>query len=153
MARRLLASFLLAACAAACSSPVNENELARRVRASRPTWQSYQEDVKGQIGAGPVAEWRGTVDEVRVEDGHIRVTFRVAGPWAARELAVPILLNEPLNGARREVSAIREGDRTTYLFDLPPEKSGLPVPWIELKFPGGQRRIALDTQGRWTAAK
>ena len=34
-------------------------EIARRCAESHPEWQNYQEDIKGQIGAAPVAEWKG----------------------------------------------------------------------------------------------
>ena len=40
------------------SARVSEAEIARRCRESEPRWESYQEDVKGLIGAAPTAENR-----------------------------------------------------------------------------------------------
>jgi hypothetical protein len=135
---------------AACGSTVSEEELARRIEASRPTWQSYSEEIKAQLGAGPAAEWEGTLREVRVEPDRILVTFALEGPWARRQAAAPVLLNEPLAGVRMNRSAERDGDRVTYAFPIPPDKASLPVPWVEVKFPRGQRRVALSGEGRWS---
>lgn len=144
-----LAGLLGAVALAGCGGTVGEAEIARRVEASVPTWQSYPEDIKAQVGAGPVAEWEGTVDEVRVEPEAIRVTFRLEGPWAARDAAMPLLLNEPFGGVRRNSAAERQGDRVTYLFDNAGREAAVPVPWVELKFPGGERRIVLSQEGTW----
>ena len=123
--------------------------MARRVENSQPTWQSYSEDIKGQIGATPVAEWEGELTEVRLEGGAVRVTFRLSGPWAQRDAAIPVLLREPFGGTRRNTGARRDGDFVTYIIELPETARGQALPWVELKFPHGQRRLPLSEKGIW----
>lgn len=135
----------------ACGTAVPEDELARRVRASHPTWQSYSEDIKAQLGAGPAAEWEGSLREVRVEGDEIRVVVALSGPWAKRTVAAPVLLNDPVGGARQNTTAERDDSRVTYGFPLPASQAGLAVPWVELKFPNGQRRVTLTEAGTWAA--
>ena len=136
----------------ACGAVVPEDEIARRVRASRPTWQSYSEDIKAQLGAGPAAEWEGSLREVRIEGGEIRAVVELSGPWAKRSVAAPVLLNDPVGGPRQNTTAERDDGRVTYGFSLPSSQSGLAVPWVELKFPNGQRRVSLSEKGTWTAS-
>ena len=38
---------------------VSVDELAQRVVRSVPDWADYQEDLKGHLGATPVAQWQG----------------------------------------------------------------------------------------------
>lgn len=133
--------------AVGCAPSVSEDELAKRVASCRPTWQNYHEDIKGQIGAGPVAEWEGSLEAVEARVGSVTATFRISGPWAGRDVAIPMLLQEPLNGAHQNNGAQREGDRVIYRFDLPSADGALP--WIELRFPHHTRRVAIPPGGIW----
>lgn len=135
----------------ACNGAVPEEEIARRVRASHLTWQSYSEDIKAQLGAGPAAEWEGSLRQVRVEGDEIRVVVALSGPWAKRAVAAPVLINDPVGGARQNTSAERDDSRVTYGFPLPASRAGLSVPWVELKLPNGQRRVTLSEKGTWAA--
>ena len=135
---------------AACAGPPDDAELARRAAASRPTWNNYPEDVKAQIGATPVAEWAGRLAEVRAARGGVTVVFDLTGPWARRNAAVPVLLQEPFGGVHRDSEARREGTRVVYAFALEP-RDGVP-PWVELQFPHGRRHVVLPSDGVWRAA-
>ena len=141
----------LALAVGACTAPLDEAEVARRAAASRPTWASYQEDVKGQIGARPVAEWSATLEEVRAGTDGIRVTFRLKGPWADREAVLPVMMRDDLADARLPASALREGPRVTYVF-APATSAGPPPAWIELRYPRHERRIMLSSSGTWRAS-
>jgi len=132
-----------------CTPRTTDEELGRRVEASRPAWESYQEDLKSQIGAGPVAAWEGAPVAVRADRSVVRATFRVAGPWAQREAAIPILMRDPLGGVHRSLQADHDGDRVTYLFGLPASASGTPFPWLEFKYPRQEMRIVLSDGGGW----
>jgi hypothetical protein len=143
---------LALAAAFACSSGISDAELAQRVETSHPTWQSYSEEIKAQLGAGPAAEWEGTLREVRVETNGILVTFALSGPWAGRNFAAPVLLNEPFAGVHQSASAERKDNRVTYVFPLQKIKDVQTMPWVELKFPSGHRRVALS-QGTWKATQ
>jgi len=140
---------MLLVAALGCTPAITDAELERRVDASRPAWESYQEDLKSQIGAGPVAQWEGVPVKVRTERRAVHVTFRLTAAWAHRGAAIPILMREPLGGVHRNIDARCDGDRVTYLFECPPSASGMPFPWIELKYPHYQKRIVLSDRGEW----
>lgn len=126
-------------------------QLALRAAMSRPQWANYDEDVKAQVGATPVAEWEGSPIQARREGPQIHLTFRVTGPWAHRAIALPILLRHPMGGFQRSDTARVEGPRVTYTFDLPQESRDAPLPWIEIKYPRHQRRLTLSEAGTWQA--
>ena len=140
----VLTAFLLTACGA-----ISDEELTRRAEASSPTWQNYPEDIKGQIGAGPVAEWEGEPVRIRRMRGDLRVTFRVQGPWATRGAAMPVLLKHHKGGWIRSIETVEEAGQLTYVFNLPPEVARAQPPWVELKYPHGRKRVALDAAGSW----
>lgn len=121
-------------------------ELLARVERSHPTWQSYYEDIKDQIGAGPVAQWQGRLTEVRIAGGEVEVTFSLAGPWADRHVAIPVLLRDARGEMMRESGVRFEGNSVTYTFSTDAAK-----PWIELQSPEGTRRVALPESGVWSA--
>jgi len=125
-------------------------ELATRCAESHPAWVSYQEDIKGQVGAEPVARWQGRLAEVRQEAGSIIVTFQLEQPWADYEAAVPVLLRDPMGRDYRQDSAERENSLRRYVFHLDAETGTSTLPWIEIHFPHTERRIALGSAGRWT---
>ena len=140
---------MLLVAALGCTPGITDEELEGRVDASRPAWESYQEDLKSQIGAGPVAQWEGVPVKVRAQRRAVHVTFRLTAPWAHRDAALPILMREPLGGVHRNLDARCDGDRVTYLFECPQSASGTPFPWIELKYPRHQKRIVLSDRGEW----
>ncbi len=145
--RALLSSVALGVMAIRCVPVLDELEVARRVAESRPTWPNYQEDIKAQIGAGPVAEWEGRLESVEANTGRVVVRFVVRGPWSTRDCAIPILLQEPLGGVHQSEDARRDGTQVTYTFRL--AESDAPVPWIALRFPHATRRIAIPSTGVW----
>lgn len=137
----------------ACSNSITDEQLATRVAAANPSWQSYDEDIKGQVGARPVAEWTGEPMEAAWNPPRLSVVFQVTGVWQQRQSALPILMKEPTGGTYRNSSAEIEGERVTYVFTLPEDAGRKPFAWIELKYPPHQtRRITLSEQGKWTAA-
>jgi len=137
---------MLALRAPACVPP---DELARRTATSRPTWRNYQEDIKAQIGATPVAQWRGTLEAAQRDGATVRVTCRLAGPWAQRRSAVPILLREPRGGIHRNQRAECRDGRVTYVFQIGEDAARAALPWIELKYPHGEKRLVLFEDGSW----
>ena len=130
-----------------CGSGISDEELKRRTEASQPTWPNYEEDIKAQIGAGPVAEWEGRPVEAHVYGDSVEVTFRVMGPWAQRITAIPVLLREPTGAIHRNVRTTTGNGQVIYAFSLPAQTS---VPaWLELKFPHGEKRLVLSPSGVW----
>lgn len=128
---------------------VSDEEIARRVAESHPVWANYPEDIKAQVGAGPVAEWAGAPESLIHESGYIRVTFTLSGPWAERKTAMPILLREPRGGVVRNEAADFEDGRVVYLFDIGTAATELKLPWVELQYPHAQKRLVLFEDGSW----
>ncbi len=124
-------------------------ELVKRCDESHPAWVSYQEDIKGQVGARPVALWRGRLAEVRQEAGFVTVTFQLEQPWADYEAAVPVLLRDPMGHDYRQDKVEREESLRRYVFHLNAESGTSALPWVEIHFPHTERRIALGSAGRW----
>ena len=125
-------------------------ELATKCRESRPAWVSYQEDIKGQVGARPVARWRGRLVEVRQEEGAMTVTFRLESPWAAYDADVPVLLRDPMGREYRQNRVERQDGTRRYIFQLDAKDGASILPWVEIHFPHTERRVALGNKGRWT---
>lgn len=156
-AATLIAAGLIAAAGAAwlaqqnASGPSRE-ELDRRVAAAQPEWGSYMEDVKAQVGAGPVAQWAGRPTSAFYAAGAVRVVFALEGPWAQRRAAMPVLLRTPYGGVFRDSQAQCHSGTVGYVFRL--DNAGVPdsLPWAEIKYPGGERRLVFDAQGVWRAA-
>ena len=124
-------------------------ELVKRCAESHPAWVSYQEDIKGQVGAQPVALWRGRLAEVRQKADSITVTFQLEQPWAEYEAAVPILLRDPMGHDYQQDSVSREGSLRKYVFHLDAGSGASTLPWVEIHYPHTERRIALGTAGQW----
>lgn len=149
--RLLIAASALLAALAACNPPLSESDLAARIQKSNPQWQSYQEDVKAQIGAAPVAEWKGEPVKALQENSAISLTFQMLGPWASRDAAIPILIRDPLGNVHQNSTATRQDSLVVYEFKLESGGSASPFPWIEVKFPNGDKRIVFDEKGAWSA--
>ena len=137
----------------ACSPGVTDAELARRVAAAHPAWQSYEEDIKAQLGAGPAAEWSGSLDAVRCDAESIRATFRVVGPWSRRTVAAPILMREPTGRVLQNRDASNDGGSVTYVFDRPSTLTSDVPAWLEFRFPHGEGRVVLSENGTWNATE
>jgi hypothetical protein len=129
--------------------PVDPVELTRRCEESRPVWASYQEDIKGQVGAQPVARWRGRLEQVRQEAGSVLVTFRLESPWSDYEANVPVLLRDPMGHEYRQDAVDREDGARRYVFHLDAQSGASLLPWVEIHFPHTERRIALGAGGHW----
>ena len=134
-----------------CSSSVTDAELARRVAAAHPAWQSYEEDIKAQMGARPAAEWSGSLISVECDAESIRAAFRIAGPWASRAAALPILMREPTGRVFQNRDARHEADVQTYIFERPAELRSQTPAWLEFRFPHEERRVIMSEQGNWRA--
>lgn len=149
--KRLPILFSILALLAGCSSGPTDAELAQRAAESHPAWQSYNEDIKAQMGAGPSAEWSGTLTQVACEAESIRATFQVTGPWAARDAAMPVLMREPTGHVFQNRSSTREGALVTYVFERADSlRSEIPA-WLEFHYPHGEQRVAFNGQGVWRA--
>lgn len=131
------------------SARVSEAEIARRCRESEPRWESYQEDVKGLIGAAPTAEWSGRPAAVTVTASGIKVEMLLTGAWASREAVIPLLVRDATGSVLLSQEASGEGARRTYHFPPPPEQ-GL-ASSLELRYPHGEAWIPLDADGAWQA--
>lgn len=130
---------------------ITPEQLAVRTATSRPEWANYDEDIKAQIGARPVAEWRGRPVSARLEGPEFQVTFELAGPWAERGAALPVLLRHPLGAIYRSEDAARDGARVTYFFTIPHNDDEGPLPWVEIKCPHREHRLTLSASGLWAA--
>lgn len=128
-------------------------EVAQRCREAQPAWQSYSEDIKGQVGARPVALWRGEVIEARQKGESVEVVFLLEAPWSRWEAAMPILLREPAGNVILGAADSQPSEQRTYRFTLFAPGQAAPLPWIELQYPHAQIRITLDTQGEWKKAR
>ncbi len=141
---------LIVAMAWVNATGISEEELASRCAESVPHWDNYQEDIKGQVGARPVALWQGRPLRAQANGPMVEVEFEVTGEWATREAAVPLLLKEP-GGAIIVGRGMGNGSGgATYTFELPTiEQSRLP--WIEVQYPHHRERLPLDAAGQWQA--
>ena len=128
---------------------VSLEELERRVGASAPQWADYQEDIKAQLGATPAAEWEGKLISARIDGANLYVEFEIIGPWASREIALPLLAHDPLGNTYRNVGSQFEGARVTYEFVLDEAAAKRMLPWIELKYPHRERRLVFSDDGLW----
>lgn len=143
---------LLAVFALQGRAAVSLEELQRRIETSAPRWANYQEDIKGQIGAAPAAEWEGKPISARIDGANLRVEFEIAGPWEARELALPLLAHDPLGNTYQNTAALFEGARVTYVFTLAEVPARGTLPWVEIKYPHRERRLVFSDTGVWEAA-
>ncbi len=129
-------------------------DLADRIKTSDPAWSNYQEDIKAQIGARPVARWQGAPAAVECTGKRIRVTFKVSGPWAGKQPNLPVMMRGPRGDTRVNSHVELENGSTVYVFHPGDgEAFALPIPWLELKYPNGAKRVTLSQGGTWSAQK
>lgn len=141
-------TFVVAFYTALNSASVAPEEIARRCRESRPVWQNYQEDVKGQIGARAAATWHGVPTRLELADGTARLTMQITGPWTGYVYGIPILLRDPQGNTSLSIDAGPPGEERTYTFALPTKSV---PPWVEIHYPHAERRLALTAEGTWSA--
>jgi len=151
MTRRIPLSCLLLTLLGACSAGPTDAELAQRAAESHPAWQSYNEDIKAQMGARPSAEWSGTLSHVTCEPESFRATFHVTGAWASRDAAMPVLMREPTGHVFQNRESTREGSAVTYVFERAASVKSENPAWLEFRFPHGEQRVAFNGQGAWHA--
>jgi len=128
---------------------VTPEEIGQRCERSAPSWESYQEDIKGQVGAGPVAEWTGQPQSVQVGKGEVQVDFAIGPPWGEYDAALPVLLRDSFGATCRHDAVERVDQVRRYHFPLQGEALQRPPSWVELRFPHSEAWVPLDTDGRW----
>lgn len=126
---------------------VSPAEVTERCRASQPEWRSYDEDVKSQIGATPVAAWSADPVAVQATPSSYALTFTLRGVWLDYDAVLPVLVRDPFGQVLRSTAVTREGDHITYQF--PVDNAGAVAPWLEIRYPRHERRVQLDAQGYW----
>ena len=131
------------------SRPLDPRVLAERAAASLPHWATYQEDIKGQIGAKAVAQWQGRPVRAHQEGRVVQVEFEIDGSWETYRAAMPILARDPFGNEVRDIRAAVEGARVTYAFEFGVDSGPGVIPWIELQFPHNDQRITFAPDGTW----
>lgn len=131
---------------------VSTEELAQRVQRSFPDWANYQEDLKGQLGATPVARWEGRPLRARVARSEVSIVFEVSGAWAEYDFALPILLKDHLGKVYRNRFTRHTNSEVEYIFHLTNRVEGTSVPWIEVAYPHHLERLAFSDEGEWSGA-
>ena len=132
------------------STELSEDDLAERCAQSVPRWDSYQEDIKGQVGARPVAQWLGKPVSASAKAGAVAIDFEVTGPWAARIAAVPIIVKDPAGAVLVAHGTGDSAGTVTYEITLPGAEQPS-VPWLEVQYPHHRERLPLNAEGRWQA--
>ncbi len=125
--------------------------IAARCRAAQPRWSSYQEDIKGQVGAAPVASWTGEPVGAVCEGVEVSVTFRLSPPWSDYPAAIPVLLRSPTATVHAACAIRREGSNRTYVFELPDSAVAGSLPWVEVRYPHNERKLYFEPDGVWNA--
>ena len=127
----------------ACDLKINEAELAILAGKAHPGWENYQEDIKAQIGATPVAQWRGTPRHAWKDGDGIHVQFDIEDAWKKRTCVIPILIRDSGGTEYLSTKGLVEEGKVTYTF---PPSSSLSVftNTIEIKYPHEDRRLELE---------
>jgi len=141
---------VLAVIALSGAQSISPEEIARRCKESTPRWDSYQEDIKAQLGARPAAQWRGHPLSARLERGRLYLTMSIEGPWSELDCAMPLLLRDPSGEVHTSHEADGDGGERTYRFTLP-DAGSQRYPWVELHYPHNVLRIPLGLDGTWQA--
>lgn len=145
----VLAAFIWGIASISPTTEISDQELAERVRTSRPDWADYREDLKAQLGATPVARWEGELVQAWVDDTRILLAFELSGTWAAYDFGLPMLLRDHLGSVQQNSAITHDGSRATYEFLARGWSQENPAPWIEVMYPNQQRRLVLSSEGTW----
>jgi len=119
---------------------LSNDELAARVAAFTPEWETYQESLKAEIGARPVAEWEGEPVSAERRTGHVVITVELQGPWAQRDFGLPLILRGPTLRTYAPATVEQKDGVAVYRFDV---AEGEALPWVEVQYPLGRRRIPV----------
>ena len=136
----LLCSFITGA----CTLKTDDSELATRTVNARPAWANYQEDIKAQIGATPVAQWQGTPRRAWQDSQGIHVQFVLKSPWDKRTCTIPVLIRDSGGTISQSIKGIIENNALTYTFP-PSPLAVVSSASIEIKYPHDERRLVLET--------
>jgi len=120
--------------------------LAARCEASEPRWNSYQEDIKGQIGARPVAEWQGDLVAAELRDEVLTLDFALEEPWHSLPAAIPVLLRLPDGSVLLPQASREEGGLRRYSYRLDENTA---TSWVEVQYPHQRDRLIFDSAGQW----
>lgn len=126
------------------TSTVSSAELLSRCQAAEPAWSNYDEDIKAQVGARPFAEWQGEPIAAEQTPEGLRITFRIHGPWAGRNAAMPILIRDGLGAVQRDTAAVfPEPGLVVYRFESS-RGFGLALDSVEVRYPRHIRRVLVQ---------
>ena len=130
-----------------CSPTLDASELQQRCAEAQPAWDDYDEDLKAQIGATPVALWEGTPLQAWQTAAGVEVSFRLSGPWGEVAALLPVLLRTPEGEVYQSRPGASSGVDRVYFFSM--QKSAeVMLPWVDLRFPREERRLYLRTPGK-----
>ncbi len=142
----LLGALLLGA---GCGTATLPEDLEARVQAAEPRWENYDEDLKGMIGAAAVALWAGEVRSAVHAGAVVEVELDVAPPWTEQAASIPLLLRTPSGDVVRAVAERSTGPHRTYRFPLEDAAAPGQLSWVQVRLPGAERRLPLDSAGTW----
>lgn len=120
---------------------VDDAALAQKAAQCRPPWDGYDEALKQCLGAAPTADWRGEPRMVTVKNGDLCVEFGVEGPWLNRAFLPPILARDPLGCTLVSWKSESANGTGRAWFRIPVEQGSLAPAWVEVRYPGGTRRL------------
>lgn len=127
---------------------ITPDQVRARALAAAPDWFRYDEDIKGQIGAAPVAAWHGAPEWVRIGPGGAEIAFTVTGAWRDYGAPLPILARDPFGKVHLANAGRWEDDLFVYRL---PELADAGIPWIELRYRRHETRVQIGTDGYGTA--
>ncbi|HPO14457.1 MAG TPA: hypothetical protein PLI09_13525 [Candidatus Hydrogenedentes bacterium] len=140
---------LVAVVALVNSQGISREKLLARCLESKPQWERYQEEIKGEIGARYVAEWTGEVVSVKRNKGEVLAVFQLDGPWVSYGIPLPVLMRDPFGNDYCSTTATYSGKECTYRFELAKDTADAPLPWVEVHYPHQEIRLPLDEEGQW----
>lgn len=146
----LLLLFLCSACGTSVSTDINA--LKKKIEVVHLEWDSYQEDIKAQVGAKEAALWSGEPVSIQVNQNQLEITFKVNAPWDSYGVAMPILYRSPAAKIYASTKVKVEGSTHAYIFELEDMNDNIGLSWVELHYPHTERRFTL-IEGQWSAEK
>ena len=147
--RLLLGALLLGA---GCQPATLPDDLEARVEAAAPRWENYDEDLKGMVGATAVALREGQVRRAIHADAVVEIGLEVGPPWAGHTASIPLLLRTPNGDVARARAEPGTGPHRTYRFRLDDAPEPGQLSWVQVRLPGAERRLPLDSAGTWEAS-